>query len=61
MPNAAQRLEILKVLCQNMKLESQLDLEQVADLTPGYVGADLNLLRHETAYLSQVIKLKTQD
>ena len=40
-----------------MKLDSQSDLEHVADLTPGYVGADLNLLRHETAYLSQVFKL----
>jgi len=40
-----------------MTLDSQSDLEHVADLTPGYVGADLNLLRHETAYFAQVYKL----
>ncbi len=30
------------------------DIELVAEMTPGYVGADLNLLCRETLYLSQV-------
>ena len=38
-----------------MELDSQCDLKSVADFTPGYVGADLNLLRQDAAYLSQVL------
>ena len=46
-PSQGQRLEILKVLVKDLKLKGELDLIELAKLTPGYVGADLHSLIKE--------------
>ena len=46
-PSQTQRLEILKVLVQDLKLKGELDLVELGRLTPGYVGADLHSLIKE--------------
>ncbi len=43
------RVEVLKVHVKKVKLESDVDLEQVAALTPGFTGADLANLVNEAA------------
>lgn len=43
-PDRNERKLILEVLCRNMKMSEDVSLDNVADLTPGYVGADLNAL-----------------
>uniref|UniRef100_T1HCW5 AAA+ ATPase domain-containing protein n=1 Tax=Rhodnius prolixus TaxID=13249 RepID=T1HCW5_RHOPR len=43
-PDRNERKLILEVLCRNMKMSEDISLDKVADLTPGYVGADLNAL-----------------
>lgn len=40
-PDDEGRLEILRIKTRNMKLHPEIDLEQVAKDTHGYVGADL--------------------
>ncbi|GFQ78329.1 nuclear valosin-containing protein-like, partial [Trichonephila clavata] len=40
-PNEEARLQILKVVCKDIKLSSCFDLHWLAHNTPGYVGADL--------------------
>ncbi|CAF0903738.1 unnamed protein product [Adineta steineri] len=40
-PNAVEREEILRIHTQNIKLGADVDLEQIANETHGYVGADL--------------------
>lgn len=40
---------ILKTLCRKLKLPEDLDYQQLARLTPGYVGADLMALCREAA------------
>ncbi|KAF7645011.1 hypothetical protein LDENG_00211690, partial [Lucifuga dentata] len=48
-PDEAARLRILKTLCRKLKLSEDLDYQQLARLTPGYVGADLMALCREAA------------
>ncbi|MCB9654111.1 MAG: ATP-dependent metallopeptidase FtsH/Yme1/Tma family protein [Deltaproteobacteria bacterium] len=48
-PDKAGRIEILKVHVKRVKLENNVDLEQVAALTPGFTGADLQNLVNEAA------------
>ncbi|CAF1449744.1 unnamed protein product [Adineta steineri] len=48
-PNAAGRLEILRIHTKNMKLGDDVDLTQVAIETHGYTGADLKSLCLEAA------------
>ncbi|XP_065906022.1 transitional endoplasmic reticulum ATPase-like [Dysidea avara] len=48
-PDATGRLEILRIHTKNMKLASDVDLEQVAAETHGHVGADLASLCSEAA------------
>ena len=48
-PDAVGRMEILRIHTKNMKLVDDLDLEQVAAETHGYVGADLAALCSEAA------------
>src|SRR5205085_5892168 len=43
-PDVVGREEILKVHVQNVKLDSNVILKEVASLTPGFVGADLSNL-----------------
>ena len=49
----AGRLEILRIHTKNMKLATDVDLEQVAAETHGYVGSDVASLCSEAA-LQQV-------
>lgn len=48
-PDALGRLEVLKIHTKNMKLGSDVDLEQIANECHGYVGADLASLCSEAA------------
>ena len=52
-PDATGRLEVLRIHTKNMKLAADVDLEQIANETHGYVGADLAALCSEAA-LQQV-------
>eukprot|EP00112_Aurelia_sp_Birch-Aquarium-sp1_P000189 Seg1015.1 transcript_id=Seg1015.1/GoldUCD/mRNA.D3Y31 product="Transitional endoplasmic reticulum ATPase" protein_id=Seg1015.1/GoldUCD/D3Y31 len=48
-PDATGRLEILQIHTKNMKLDDEVDLEQVAAETHGYVGSDMASLCSEAA------------
>lgn len=49
-PDREGRLEILKILTQPMPLDRAVDLESIADLSVGMVGADLKALCQKAAY-----------
>jgi len=48
-PDRLSRIEILQVHTRNMPLSSDVDLEELADITHGFVGADLAALSREGA------------
>jgi len=48
-PNRDGRLEILQIHTRGMPLEKDVDLDKLADLSHGYVGADLAALTREAA------------
>ncbi|MCX6711972.1 MAG: CDC48 family AAA ATPase [Candidatus Woesearchaeota archaeon] len=48
-PNKAGRLNILKIHTRNMPLAKDVDLEKLAEVTHGFVGADLSALCKEAA------------
>ena len=48
-PNLQGRCGILKVLCNGLRLSDEVNLDEIARLTPGYVGADLSSLIKEAA------------
>ncbi|NXP25420.1 SPA5L protein, partial [Scytalopus superciliaris] len=48
-PTVTQRRSILQLLTSSMPLSADVDLAQLAELTPGYVGADLTALCREAA------------
>ena len=48
-PDATGRLEILRIHTKNMKLDDNVDLEQIASETHGYVGSDVASLCSEAA------------
>nr|CDS29022.1 transitional endoplasmic reticulum atpase [Hymenolepis microstoma] len=48
-PDATGRLEVLRIHTKNMKLASDVDLEQIANEAHGHVGADLASLCSEAA------------
>jgi len=48
-PNREGRLDILQIHTRGMPLEGDVELEALADLTHGYVGADLSALTKEAA------------
>lgn len=48
-PDSIGRLEILRIHTKNMKLADDVDLEQIANETHGFVGADLASLCSEAA------------
>ncbi|KAI0229314.1 Nuclear valosin-containing protein-like [Lamellibrachia satsuma] len=48
-PDEGARIGILKVLCRDLRLETDFDFEGLAHNTPGYVGADLMALAREAA------------
>jgi cell division protease FtsH len=51
-PDKRGRVEILKVHLRNIKVDPDLDVEKIADMTPGMVGADLANLVNEAALLA---------
>ncbi|MDL1888897.1 ATP-dependent zinc metalloprotease FtsH [Nitrospirales bacterium NOB] len=51
-PDKGGRLAILKVHARNIVLENPSDLETIAAMTPGFVGADLANLLNEAALLA---------
>jgi transitional endoplasmic reticulum ATPase len=51
-PDRDGRLEILQIHTRGMPLAEDIDLEKYANLTHGYVGADLSALTKEAAMLS---------
>ncbi|KAL0154192.1 hypothetical protein M9458_050518 [Cirrhinus mrigala] len=48
-PSLLQRRSILKCVCREMPLSPDVDLSAVAEMTCGYVGADLSALSREAA------------
>jgi transitional endoplasmic reticulum ATPase len=48
-PNKEGRKEILQIHTRNMPLDDSVDLEEIADKTHGYVGADLEAVAKEAA------------
>lgn len=54
-PDSTGRLEILRIHTKNMKLAADVDLEQVAAETHGFVGSDMAALCSEAA-LQQIRK-----
>jgi len=48
-PDSTGRLEIIRIHTKNMKLDEDVDLEQIAAETHGYVGADMASLCSEAA------------
>ncbi|MBD1846760.1 AAA family ATPase [Cyanobacteria bacterium FACHB-63] len=51
-PDRAGRLEILAILTAPMPLHESVDLNEIADLAGGMVGADLKALTQKAAYLA---------
>lgn len=51
-PNALQRLCILEAHTRSFKLAEEVDLSHLAELTVGYVGADIASLCREAAYVA---------
>jgi cell division protease FtsH len=51
-PDVKGRLDILRLHAQNIELDPEVNLEQVARRTPGFVGADLANLLNEAALLA---------
>ncbi|XP_075493167.1 cell division control protein 48 homolog C-like [Primulina tabacum] len=51
-PDEKARVEMLKVLTRNLKVEGALDLKKVARSTPGFVGADLAALVKKAGILA---------
>ena len=51
-PDVGGREEILRVHVKNVKLDEEVDLKDIASITPGFVGADLSNLVNEAALLA---------
>ena len=51
-PSKEGRLEILKIHTKNMPLASDVNIDKIADLTEGYVGADIESVCREAAMLA---------
>lgn len=65
-PDVNGRIEILKVHSRNKKLSEDVKLEDIAKITPGFVGADLENLINEAAILaarrdSEIITMEDLD
>ena len=48
-PSKEARIEILTIMTRNMRLAADVDLQAIADVTHGYVGADLHNLCKKAA------------
>jgi transitional endoplasmic reticulum ATPase len=51
-PDEKARFEILKIHTRNMPLAKDVDLEELAKMTEGYTGADIELLVREAGLLA---------
>jgi ribosome biogenesis ATPase len=51
-PNEEARVEIIKILTKNMRLQPEIDYREIVKLTPGYVGADISTLCKETSVIA---------
>ncbi|EAN94730.1 putative vesicular transport protein (CDC48) [Trypanosoma cruzi] len=51
-PTMAERESILNIICQKLNVASDVDFFELANMTPGYVGADLHLLVKEACILA---------
>ncbi|XP_074600360.1 nuclear valosin-containing protein-like isoform X2 [Brevipalpus obovatus] len=51
-PNDKARSDILKVLCKQIKVSSDVDFNELGFMSPGYVGADLRELVEEAGLLA---------
>ena len=62
-PDRPARSEILQIISKNLKLERPFDFDEMAQLTPGYVGADLLALatRAASTAIKRVISDKEQN
>jgi len=63
LPDTENRLKILKVILKNEDLSSGVDLNEIAKLTDGYSGSDLNSLCIAAAYqpIREYLKKEKQD
>jgi cell division protease FtsH len=52
LPDITSREKILKIHCRNKPLDSQVNLTEIAEQTPGFSGADLEDLANEAAVLA---------
>uniref|UniRef100_A0A915Q1G8 AAA+ ATPase domain-containing protein n=1 Tax=Setaria digitata TaxID=48799 RepID=A0A915Q1G8_9BILA len=48
-PDKHARTKILEIVCRGLRLDESVTLQELARLTPGYVGADLKALSREAA------------
>ncbi|MEY3867950.1 MAG: hypothetical protein RLZZ338_1841 [Cyanobacteriota bacterium] len=51
-PDREGRIEILKIITQTMPLSQEVNLEEIADFSLGFVGADLKALCQKAAYFA---------
>jgi len=51
-PDEKARARILSVMTKTMKLSGEFDFEEIAKLTPGFVGADINAVTKEAAVIA---------
>lgn len=51
-PTLDERQNILQVVCKNVTLDTNVDFFELANMTPGYVGADLHLLVKEACIVA---------
>jgi len=48
-PSEEARVQILKILTKNMRLNPEIDFDEIVKMTPGYVGADISTLCKEAS------------
>lgn len=51
-PSIDERQSILRIICDKLNLSDDVDFFELANMTPGYVGADLHLLVKEACILA---------
>jgi ribosome biogenesis ATPase len=56
-PDRDARSKILQIICKDLQLEQPFNFDEIATLTPGYVGADLLALAMRASSLNGFIKL----
>ena len=56
MPSVDERQEILSIICRDVPVDSQVSLESLAQLTPGFLGSDLKAFVREAA-LNRIVRI----